>query len=93
MEAACSGGSQGQCEFNSLMRRHLHAPGAFPRHDNRMLIIILKSQQKCGYFGICICPYEQDGKLKMNNTITFRKVCPSAVENMIDEFEEATVTR
>eukprot|EP00957_Ditylum_brightwellii_P068812 5223499-Ditylum_brightwellii.AAC.1 len=41
METSRSGGSQGLCSFNKLMRKHLHNPGSFPRHMNGTLIIIV----------------------------------------------------
>jgi hypothetical protein len=62
-EASRSGGSQGECTFNNLMKKHLSLPGCFPRHANGMLIIILNSPQKCGYFGIYSSPYYEDGRL------------------------------
>eukprot|EP00957_Ditylum_brightwellii_P058072 4403947-Ditylum_brightwellii.AAC.1 len=100
-------------------------PGNFPRHADGMMVIILKSSKRCGYFGIYSCPYEVDGSLKLwfyntprvgghqklthgqlmqfplltqfpscriesaqlmnyrNATLPFRKVCPTAVVNMI----------
>eukprot|EP00957_Ditylum_brightwellii_P089263 6797064-Ditylum_brightwellii.AAC.1 len=41
METSKSGGSQGLCSFNKLMRKHLCNPGSFPRHAKGMLIIIV----------------------------------------------------
>jgi hypothetical protein len=65
IEAPRSGGSQGLCSFNALMKKHLRSPGIFPCHANGMLIITLNSKHKCGYFGIYSCPYKEDGKLKL----------------------------
>ena len=65
MELSRSGGSQGLCSFNKLMRKHLSNPGTFPRHANGMLIIIVNSKNRCGYFGIYSCPYDVNGSMKV----------------------------
>eukprot|EP00957_Ditylum_brightwellii_P085899 6534796-Ditylum_brightwellii.AAC.1 len=43
VEASRSGGLQGLCSFNKLMRKHLHNPGSFLCHASGMLIIIVNS--------------------------------------------------
>ena len=131
MESSRSGGSQGKCVFNKLMKKHMKHPGNFPRHTNGMMIIILNSSQRCGYIGIYSCPYEVDGSLKLwfyntprvgghqqltreqlmqfpllmqfpscriesaqlmnfrNTKLPYRKVCPTAVVNMLGEWQDA----
>eukprot|EP00957_Ditylum_brightwellii_P008986 679456-Ditylum_brightwellii.AAC.1 len=41
VESSRSGGLQGLCSSNKLMRKHLHNPGSFPHHANGILIIIV----------------------------------------------------
>mmetsp|Transcript_23622 Transcript_23622/g.34712 ORF Transcript_23622/g.34712 Transcript_23622/m.34712 type:complete len:561 (+) Transcript_23622:138-1820(+) len=64
IEASRSGGSQGTCDFNDLVKKHLKNPGSFPRHSSGMLIIVLNSKNRCGYFGIYCCPYTPEVTLK-----------------------------
>jgi len=64
LEASRTGGSQGFCTNNKLFKDHLRRAGSFPRNANAMVIIILNSKRRCGYFGVYSCPYEQDGRVK-----------------------------
>ena len=64
LETSRTGGSSGKCSFNHLMKKHLSTPGAFPRHANALLIIILNSPSRCGYFAVYSSPYDEDGKIK-----------------------------
>eukprot|EP00957_Ditylum_brightwellii_P095068 7240253-Ditylum_brightwellii.AAC.1 len=135
MEASRSGGSQGMCSFNKMMRKHLSNPGSFPRHASGMLIIIVNSTKQCGYFGIYASPYDKDGVMKTwfyntpqigghqrllkkqllkfpvltefpayrvetaailqyrNYTVSYRKACPCAANNMLGEWFEAIEMR
>eukprot|EP00957_Ditylum_brightwellii_P195031 14860290-Ditylum_brightwellii.AAC.1 len=65
IESSRSGGSQGKCVFNKLMKKHMKNLGNFLRHTNGMMIIILNSSKRCGYFGIYSCPYKADRSLKV----------------------------
>eukprot|EP00957_Ditylum_brightwellii_P154333 11744650-Ditylum_brightwellii.AAC.2 len=98
LEESQSRGSQGHCKLSPLVQKYLHDPGAFPRHANSILIIILNSKQKCGYFRKYLCPFETDGTLKKwfynvpqfrITVIPYQKVCQSVIVAMLDEVEEA----
>eukprot|EP00957_Ditylum_brightwellii_P201791 15327285-Ditylum_brightwellii.AAC.1 len=76
VEASRSGGSQGCCAFNDLMRKHLKDPGNFLRHANRMLWFYntprIGGHQKLLH-----------DQLYRNKNLPYLKVCPSAVDGMI----------
>eukprot|EP00957_Ditylum_brightwellii_P185610 14131972-Ditylum_brightwellii.AAC.1 len=65
MESPRSGGSQGKCVFDKLMKKHMKHPGNFPRYTYGIMIIILNSSKRYGHFGIYSCPYEVDGSPKL----------------------------